>query len=66
MTALRLKQAWKVWPVGHIIPEMPANMARNLIDRGIAEEIKDKPKSRMSDVLSIPNRMVSSAPVKKK
>lgn len=66
MTALRLKQAWKVWPVGHIIPDMPANVARSLIDRGVGEEVKDKPKSRISEVLSIPNRMVASAPVKKK
>jgi hypothetical protein len=37
MIAIRLKQAWKIWPVGHVIPEMPDNQAALLIQRGIAE-----------------------------
>jgi hypothetical protein len=67
MTALRLKKAWKIWPVGHVIPDAPGNLARSLISRGMAEEAVDKkPESRLSKVLAIPNRMVASAPVKKR
>lgn len=38
---VRLKIAWGQWSKGHIIPEMPGGQARTLIDRGIAEEVKD-------------------------
>lgn len=38
---VRLAKAWKAWPIGHVIPDMPANVARTLIARGIGEEIKE-------------------------
>jgi hypothetical protein len=37
---VQLKQPWKTWPIGHVIPEMQANVARGLIARGIVEEVK--------------------------
>lgn len=40
MTAIRLKQAYKKWPIGHVIPAMPGNVARLLIARGIGEELQ--------------------------
>jgi hypothetical protein len=40
MTAIILKMPWKIWPAGHVIPEMPDNQASLLISRGIAEPAK--------------------------
>lgn len=58
---IRLKQAWKIWPIGHIIPDIPANQARSLIARGVAEEVAaEKPESGLSKVLTIPNRMMAA------
>ncbi len=37
---VRLMAPWKQWPKGHIIPEMPGGLARTLIQRNIAEEVK--------------------------
>jgi hypothetical protein len=39
MTAIKLKQSWKIWPKGHVISEMPDNQATLLIERGIAEAV---------------------------
>jgi hypothetical protein len=42
MTAIRLKQAWKRWSIGHVFPDMPQNQAQLLIARGIAEPLNAK------------------------
>lgn len=42
---IRLKQAWKTWPVGHVFTEMPANQARLLISRGIGAEVQEEASS---------------------
>ncbi len=46
---VKLNAAWKKWPAGHVIPEMPDNVARALIARRIAEEVKtyQSPLNRM-------------------
>lgn len=36
---VRLLQAWKIWPEGHEFPDMPPNVASDLIRRKIAEEV---------------------------
>lgn len=52
MTAIRLKKPWKIWGVGHVIPEMPEGQASLLIGRGIAElETKVAP-ARVREVLT--------------
>lgn len=51
MTAIRLKQAWKIWPSGHVIPEMPEGQASMLIRRGVAEVVQ--PKSAPSPIREI-------------
>lgn len=38
MTAIVLLKPWRIWPIGHIIPEMPPGQASVLINRGIARE----------------------------
>ncbi len=42
MTAIVLLKPWKVWPIGHVIPEMPGNLARALIARGVGREQDEK------------------------
>jgi hypothetical protein len=42
MTAIVLLKPWKIWPIGHVIPEMPPAQARLLVGRGIAREKDDK------------------------
>lgn len=51
MTAIRLKKAWKIWPVGHVIPDMPANQASLLIGRGIAEEASATARSPVREAM---------------
>ncbi len=41
MSVVRLKQPWKIWPIGHVFPDMAANQARALIARGVAEEVAE-------------------------
>ncbi len=55
---VRLTAAWKQWPKGHVIPEMPGGLARTLIQRNIAEEVK----SMASPI----NRMMTSINAGKK
>lgn len=38
---VRLIQAWKYWGVGHEFPDMPPNVATDLIRRKIAEEVAE-------------------------
>lgn len=46
MTAIVLLKSWKIWPIGHRIPEMPPNLATTLIGRGIAREDKGDEKKQ--------------------
>jgi len=49
MTAIVLLKPWKIWPIGHVIPDMPAGQASLLLGRGICEEVKavQAPANRM-------------------
>lgn len=38
---VRLIQPWKIWSPGHEFPDMPPNVAGELIRRKIAEEVAD-------------------------
>lgn len=39
---VRLKMPWGNWSKGHVFAEMPGGQARALIDRNIAEEVKEE------------------------
>jgi hypothetical protein len=55
MTAIRLLRAWKVWPLGHVIPEMPEAQASALIGRGIAEVAREA-RSPVREIMSLGRR----------
>lgn len=38
---IQLKQSWKIWGVGHVIPDMPDGQASMLIGRGVAAEVRE-------------------------
>jgi hypothetical protein len=40
MTKIKLIKAWRIWSAGHVISDMPENIANTLIARGIAELVK--------------------------
>lgn len=51
--AVRLKQPWKIWPIGHVIAAMPGNVARGLIARGIVEDMQ-QPAAESASALKAP------------
>lgn len=48
---IRLLRAWQMFPKGHVIPEMPAAQAETLVNRGMAEYVKDVPRSPVREVM---------------
>lgn len=60
---IRLKQAWKAWPVGHVFTDMAPNVARTLIARGVGEDASEAlaPKSLFSPI----DRMMRSPATKR-
>ncbi len=38
---IRLLKPWKIWSTDHVIPDMPDNVATDLIRRGYAESVPD-------------------------
>ncbi len=57
---IRLRLAWRQWPKGHIIPEMPAAAAQMMVEAGQAEYVT-------TPILNSPaNRMMVAEPVKRK
>jgi hypothetical protein len=57
---VRLTLPWKQFPAGHVIPEMQANVARLLISRHIAEEVKmASPLNRMMTSINASKRKIS-------
>jgi hypothetical protein len=51
---VKLKKAWKIWPIGHVIPEMAEGTASDLVRRGIGEEVKAmrSPVNRMMQAMN--------------
>jgi len=56
MTAIRLKKAWKIWQIGHVIPDMPENLATALIARGIGEAVTKSAPSPVREIMSLGKR----------
>lgn len=57
---VRIKTAFGQFSAGQVIPEMPNNQARELIARGLVEEVK-------AEAFSAPNnRAMASAPAQRK
>lgn len=63
----RVTRAYSAWSVGHIFTDMPGNVARTLMSRGLIEEFKDEPvKKSVKKAFSAPvDRMIAGAPVTK-
>jgi len=57
----RVIRAYGPWPAGHIFTEMPGNVGRTLIARGLVEEVSPDERQFSPPV----DRMMRSAPVKK-
>ena len=61
MTAIRLVKPYKIWQAGSVIPEMPGNLARNLMQRGIAELATPPVKAMQSPIDRMIRRKVTKA-----
>lgn len=50
---VRLLTAWGQWSKGHVFPEMPGGVARTMIARGLAEEVRDaEPQQAVNDYMT--------------
>jgi hypothetical protein len=54
---VRVIKAYGQWSVGHIFTEMPGNVGRTLIARGLVEEVaENEPQKPAKSTSSLPHR----------